>query len=94
MAGRPNILFFHVDNLGFGELSCYSGGPFRGAVISRIDAFAADGFRLTNYCPESQCTPTRSALLTGRHAIRSGGAQRAARVSWRLGPGRLGEDAG
>ena len=31
-----------------------------------------EGFRLTNYCPESQCTPTRSALLTGRHAVRSG----------------------
>ena len=72
MADRPNILFFHVDNLGFGELSCYSGGPFRGAATSRIDAFAGEGFRLTNYCPESQCTPTRSALLTGRHAIRSG----------------------
>lgn len=72
MADRPSILFFHVDNLGFGELSCYSGGPFRGAVTSRIDAFAGEGFRLTNYCPESQCTPTRSALLTGRHAIRSG----------------------
>ena len=72
LANRPNILFFHVDNLGFGELSCYSGGPFRGATTSRVDAFAADGFRLTNYCPESQCTPTRSALLTGRHAIRSG----------------------
>jgi arylsulfatase A-like enzyme len=72
VADRPSILFFHVDNLGFGELSCYSGGPFRGAVTSRIDAFAGDGFRLTNYCPESQCTPTRSALLTGRHAIRSG----------------------
>jgi arylsulfatase A-like enzyme len=72
VADRPNILFFHVDNLGFGELSCYSGGPFRGAVTSRIDAFAGEGFRLTNYCPESQCTPTRSALLTGRHAIRSG----------------------
>ena len=71
-ADRPNILFFHVDNLGFGELSCYSGGPFRGATTDRIDAFAAEGFRLTNYCPESQCTPTRSALLTGRHAIRSG----------------------
>jgi arylsulfatase len=69
---RPNILFFHVDNLGFGELSCYSGGAFRGATTDRIDGFAADGFRLTNYCPESQCTPTRSALLTGRHAIRSG----------------------
>lgn len=72
MADRPNVLFFHVDNLGFGELSCYSGGPFRGVWTRRIDEFAADGFRLTNYAPEAQCTPTRSALLTGRHAIRSG----------------------
>jgi arylsulfatase len=72
MAERPNILFFHVDNFGFGELSCYAGGPLRGATTERIDAFADEGFRLTNYCPESQCTPTRSALLTGRHAIRSG----------------------
>jgi arylsulfatase len=72
MPDRPNILFFHVDNLGYGELSCYSGGPFRGTWTRRIDAFAGQGFRLTNYAPESQCTPTRSALLTGRHAIRSG----------------------
>jgi arylsulfatase A-like enzyme len=69
---QPNIVFSHVDNLGFGELSCYSGGPFRGATTRRIDAFAEAGLRLTNYCPESQCTPTRSALLTGRHALRSG----------------------
>lgn len=72
MANQPNVLFFHVDNLGLGELSCYSGGPLRGVATQRIDAFAQSGFRLTNYCPESQCTPTRSALLTGRHAIRSG----------------------
>jgi arylsulfatase A-like enzyme len=72
VSGRPNIVFFHVDNLGFGELSCYSGGRFRGAVTARIDTFADEGMRLTNYCPESQCTPTRSALLTGRHAIRTG----------------------
>lgn len=72
MTTRPNILFFHVDNLGFGELSCYSGGPLRGATTVRIDRFAHEGTRLTNYAPESQCTPTRSALLTGRYAIRSG----------------------
>ena len=69
---KPNIVFFHVDNLGFGELSCYSAGPFRGVWTTRVDGFAAEGFRLTNYAPEAQCTPTRSALLTGRHAIRSG----------------------
>jgi arylsulfatase A-like enzyme len=71
-ARPPNVLFFHVDNLGFGELSCYSGGPFRGTATDRIDGFAKEGFRLTNYAPEAQCTPTRSALMTGRHSIRSG----------------------
>jgi hypothetical protein len=42
VAERPNILFFHVDDLGFGELSCYAGGPFRGADTARIDAFARE----------------------------------------------------
>lgn len=53
-------------------LSCYSGGPFRGTTTGRIDGFAQEGCRLTNYCPESQCTPTRSALMTGRYSVRSG----------------------
>jgi arylsulfatase A-like enzyme len=65
MTALPNILHFQVDNLGFGELTCYTGGPFRGATTSRIDEFARAETRLTNYCPESQRTPTRSALLTG-----------------------------
>jgi hypothetical protein len=39
VADRPSVLFFHVDNLGFGELSCYSGGPFRGTWTGRVDSF-------------------------------------------------------
>ena len=69
---RPNIVFFHVDNLGYGELGCYGGGVLRGADTARVDAFARQGLQLLNYAPEAQCTPSRSALLTGRHAIRSG----------------------
>jgi arylsulfatase len=46
--GRPSIVFFYVDNLGFGELSCYSGGPFGGAVTAWIDAFVDEGMRFTN----------------------------------------------
>ncbi len=70
--GRPNVVLFHVDNLGYGELGCYGGGILRGADTRRLDRFAAEGYQLLNYAPEAQCTPTRSALMTGRYAIRSG----------------------
>ena len=70
--GPPNIIYFLVDNLGYGELGCYGGGILRGADTRRIDAFANEGLKLLNFAPEAQCTPSRSALLTGRYAIRSG----------------------
>lgn len=69
---KPNILYFFVDNLGYGELGCYGGGVLRGTATPRIDAFAAEGIKLLNFAPEAQCTPSRSALMTGRHSIRSG----------------------
>jgi uncharacterized protein DUF3302/sulfatase-like protein len=69
-SGPPNIVYFLVDNLGYGELGCYGGGILRG--VRRIDAFAAEGMKLLNFAPEAQCTPSRSALMTGRYAIRSG----------------------
>ena len=72
MATQSNIIFFHVDNLGYGELGCYGGGILRGAETRRIDGLAGQGLRLLNYAPEAQCTPTRSALMTGRYSIRSG----------------------
>jgi arylsulfatase A-like enzyme len=71
-SGPPNIVYFLVDNLGYGELGCYGGGILRGADTRRIDAFAGEGMKLLNFAPEAQCTPSRSALLTGRYAIRSG----------------------
>ncbi len=69
---KPNILFILADNLGYGELGCYGGGATRGAPTPRIDRLASEGLRLTNMNTEPQCTPSRSAILTGRHAIRSG----------------------
>src|ERR1700759_1657545 len=72
MAKKPNILFFHVDNLGMGELGCYGGGILRGADTRGIDTFATQGAKLTHYDVEPQSTPTRSALMTGRYPIRSG----------------------
>jgi arylsulfatase len=68
----PNIVFMMADNLGYGEVGCYGGGVLRGAATPRIDRLASEGLRLTNFNVESQCTPSRSALMTGRFAIRSG----------------------
>jgi len=65
---RPNIVFILCDNTGWGDFSCYGGLT----PTPRIDQLAAEGVRLTNYNVECQCTPTRSALMTGRQSVRSG----------------------
>jgi arylsulfatase A-like enzyme len=72
---KPNIVLVLADNLGWGELGCYGGGVLRGAPTPRIDTLAAEGLRLTNFNVESDCVPTRSALMTGRHPIRTGALQ-------------------
>jgi arylsulfatase len=71
---KPNIVFIFMDNFGYGELGVYGGGITRGGATPQIDALAAEGLRLTNFNVEVQCTPSRSALMTGRYAIRSGNA--------------------
>jgi len=71
----PNIVFVLADNLGWGELGCYGGGALRGAPTPRIDALAEEGLKFLNFNVESDCVPTRSALMTGRHPIRTGALQ-------------------
>jgi arylsulfatase len=60
------------DNLGYGDLGIYGGGAIRGAATPNIDQLAAQGMRFTNFNVEAECTPSRSALMTGRMPIRSG----------------------
>jgi arylsulfatase len=62
---KPNIVFILMDNLGYGEVGCYGGGITRGAATPRIDKLATEGTRLLNFNVEAQCTPSRSAILTG-----------------------------
>ena len=69
---KPNIVLVFLDNFGWGEPGFNGGGIIRGAPTPRIDQIAAEGLRLTNFNVEVQCTPSRSALMTGRYAIRSG----------------------
>ena len=71
---KPNIVLVFMDNFGWGEPGFNGGGIIRGAATPRLDQIAEEGLRLTNFNVEVQCTPSRSALMTGRYAIRSGNA--------------------
>ena len=75
---KPNVVLVVMDNLGWGEMGVYGGGILRGAETPRIDQLAAEGMQFLNFNVETQCTPSRSALMTGRHPIRSG----TTRVVW------------
>ena len=65
---KPNIVYMLVDNWGWGDISV-QGSSVR---TPRIDSLAEQGLRLTNFNVQNQCTPTRSAIHTGRLPIRSG----------------------
>jgi arylsulfatase A-like enzyme len=67
-ADRPNIVFILADNTGWGDLGVYGGQT----PTPRIDTLARDGIRFKNYNVESQCTPSRAAILSGRYAVRAG----------------------
>jgi arylsulfatase len=69
---KPNIVLVFMDNFGWGEPGFNGGGIIRGAPTPRLDKLASEGLRLTNFNVEAQCTPSRSAIMTGRYAIRSG----------------------
>ena len=78
----PNIVLIFPDNLGWGEVGAY--GSVRGVPTPRIDQLAAEGLRLTNFNVEFSCVVSRSALLTGRYAIRAGAAQPTGITLWEI----------
>jgi len=62
---RPNILCILVDDLGYGDLSCYGGKDIRTPNIDRI---MNQGIRFTDFHANSTVSsPSRAALLTGRY---------------------------
>lgn len=85
-AEKPNVVLIVMDNLGWGEVGAYGGGILRGSATPEIDNLADEGLKLLNFNVEPQCTPSRSALMSGRHAIRSG----TTKVVWGLPYGLVG----
>jgi len=63
----PNVVFILADDLGWADLGCY------GADLHEtpcLDQLAREGVRFTQAYAMPVCSPTRAAILTGRHAAR------------------------
>lgn len=69
---KPNILIMLVDDLGWGDTGAYGGGIAIGAPTPHIDSLASGGLKLTSTYAQPTCTPTRSAMMTGRLPARTG----------------------
>ena len=66
---NPNIVIIYMDDLGYGDLSCYDSISIK---TPNIDALANGGVKFTNgYATSATCTPSRYALLTGVYPWRN-----------------------
>lgn len=64
---KPNIVLILADDLGWADLGCYGADLHE---TPHLDRFAQQGVRFTDAYAMSVCTPSRAALLTGKHAAR------------------------
>ena len=62
-AGAPNVLIILIDDMGFGQSSAF-GGPIH---MPTLDKMADNGLRFNRFHTTALCSPTRTALLTGRN---------------------------
>ena len=70
---RPNIVFILADDLGYGDLACYGREDIS---TPHLDRLARQGVRFTShYANGAECTPTRTAFLTGRYQQWVGGLE-------------------
>ncbi len=70
---KPNIVFMLMDDMGYADIGCY-GAP--DVKTPQIDRLASEGVRLTQcYAMGAECTPSRTAILTGRYPQRAGGME-------------------
>ena len=66
--GRPNIILFLIDDLGWMDLGCQGSTYYQ---TPNIDQLATEGVRFTDaYAACAVCSPTRAALLTGKYPAR------------------------
>lgn len=70
-AEHPNIVIILTDDLGYGDIACYSTASK--VPTPNIDKLASHGMRFTNaHSPATVCTPTRFSIMTGALCFRIG----------------------
>lgn len=68
----PNIVYILLDDVGFGEIGMDELSVIRGYKTPNMAALAKEGLSLQRMYSEPSCTPTRVAMMTGRHPVRTG----------------------
>ena len=63
----PNIVLILADDLGWSDLGCYAADLHQ---TPHLDRFATESLRFTDAYAMPVCSPTRAALMTGKHAAR------------------------
>ena len=66
---RPNVLVIITDDQGYGDLAVHGNGKIR---TPHLDQLHGESVRFTNFHVDPTCSPTRSALMTGRYSTRTG----------------------
>lgn len=66
---RPNIILVITDDQGYGDVGAHGNETIR---TPNLDALHAQSVRLANFHVDPTCSPTRSALVTGRYSSRTG----------------------
>ncbi|TWU60576.1 Arylsulfatase precursor [Rubripirellula tenax] len=65
---RPNIVLIFIDDMGWGDFSCFGNTE---ATTPNIDRMAEEGIRFHNFYVNSPiCSPSRVAISTGQYPFR------------------------
>lgn len=70
LKNAPNLVFVLIDDWGYNDFGLRS--TYLNWTTSAIDNLANEGILLENYVTYQLCSPSRSAFLTGRYALRTG----------------------
>lgn len=68
----PNVIHVMWDDTPVGEIGVPHLQKNRGFETPNMNEFARQGMYFTRMYTEPSCTPSRAAVMTGRHAVRNG----------------------